>query len=288
MSIRLRILGASGGTITHGGWKPLPFAWLRGGSGRAMGMVVAGGSGHRLETTSFLVNKTILLDAGTGVGILSLTELKKIRHILITHSHLDHIASIAFMADSLFEITQTPIQVHASEETIESLRKHLFNDVLWPDFTRITNPMGIRVIQLIPFSSSEPLQIEKLSIEMIPVSHTVPAVGYRIESNSHSFAYTGDTITNNTFWDVINDHGSLDMLITECAFPTGMKEIAALSKHYDPDSLAADLNKLKINTRIFVTHLKPGKEDQILKELKKRAPDHKIQLLKQDEIHKFR
>jgi ribonuclease BN (tRNA processing enzyme) len=288
MSIQLRILGASGGTTTHGGWKPLPFAWLKGSSGRAMGMVVAGGSGHRLETTSFLVNETILLDAGTGVGILSLNELQQIRHILVTHSHLDHVASIAFMADSLFETTTTPILVHTSEETIAALKTHLFNNILWPDFTTLVNPLGIKVIEFVPFSSDAPITIDGLSIEMIPVSHTVPAVGYRIESGTHSFAYTGDTMTNDTFWEAINRHQKLDMLITECAFPVEMKEIAALSKHYDPDTLAADLNKLEIKTKVFLTHFKPGKEETILNDLRERVRDIRIKPLMQDDTYQLK
>lgn len=287
MSIKLRVLGASGGTLTHGGWKPLPFAWLRSGAGRAMGMVVAGGSGLRLETTSFLINDSILLDAGTGVGVLSLAELKNIRHILITHPHLDHVASIAFMADSLFETTRIPIQVHGSAETIALLREHLFNNILWPDFASLPNPSGIKVIEFIPFPVDKNLLVDNLSIRSIPVSHTVPAVGYRVESNSRSFAYTGDTSSNDTFWETINQFGSLDMLITECAFPVEMKEIAKISKHYDPDTLAADLKKLQLNTKVFLTHFKPGKEDQILNEVKKRVPNLKIKPLRQDDTHQF-
>ena len=89
------------------------------------------------KTTSFLLDDDLLVDAGTGVGDLTLDELARINHILVTHSHLDHIVSIPLLVDSVMNRRTRPIVVHALPATIEALRAHILNWVIWPDFTQL-------------------------------------------------------------------------------------------------------------------------------------------------------
>jgi hypothetical protein len=96
------------------------------------------------RTTSFLLDDDILIDAGTGVGDLTLDEMARIDHILVSHSHLDHVLAIGLLADSVTRRRvadeRPPVQVHALPQTIAALRAHVFNGVIWPDFTRLPSP----------------------------------------------------------------------------------------------------------------------------------------------------
>ena len=225
----------------------------------------SGGIGVGLRTTSLLVDDDILIDAGTGVGDLTLDEMAGIRHIFVTHSHLDHVAGIPLLVDSIFDRIETPITIHAQAPTLEALRAHVFNWVIWPDFTRLPTAHApvLCYEQMTPGST---LQLAGRGIEMIPVQHIVPGVGYRLSAGDKSFAFSGDTCTNDSFWAALNQHDRLDLLIVECAFANDSLELSRLAAHYCPSLLAADMAKLTHQPAMYLTHLKPGSEDAIFSE----------------------
>lgn len=219
----------------------------------------SGGIGTNLRTTSLLIDDDILIDAGTGLGDLTLEEMARIRHIFLTHSHLDHIAGIPLMADSIFAEIEQPIQIHASADTLNALRKHIFNWTIWPDFT-VLPQVDAGVLSYVNMAHDEVCELDGRKIRMIPVNHVVPGVGYAIEHGERVAAFTGDTTTNDSFWEVVNSYPRLDTLIIECAFPNQERELSLLARHYCPDLLAADLKKLRHRPELYLTHLKPGAE----------------------------
>lgn len=225
----------------------------------------SGGIGEDLHTTSLLVDDDILIDAGTGVGNLTLAEMARVRHIFITHSHLDHIAGIPLMVDSIFGQIHEPIVIHASAVTIAALRQHIFNWVIWPDFTQLPTAQN-GVIRYEQMASYEVQTLGARQIRMIPVNHVVPGVGYVIESAGKVAAFTGDTTTNDSFWAALNEYATIEVLIAECAFANQEQDLCRKAHHYCPDLLAADLGKLRHRPRTFLTHLKPGAEAQIEQE----------------------
>lgn len=225
----------------------------------------SGGIGVGLQTTSLLVDDDILIDSGTGVGDLTLDEMAGIRHIFVTHSHLDHIAGIPLLVDSIFDRIETPITIHAQAPTLEALRAHIFNWVIWPDFTRLpTAQEPVLCYDLMTPGST--MQLAGRSIEMIPVQHIVPGVGYRVSTGGKSFAFSGDTSSNDSFWEALNHHDKLDLLIIECAFANDSLELSRLAAHYCPSLLAADMAKLTHQPSVHLTHLKPGSEEVIFNE----------------------
>src|SRR3569832_1995633 len=133
------------------------------------------------RTTSFLLDSDVLIDAGTGVGDLTLAEMKAIEHVLITHSHLDHVASLPLMIDAIASSLTRPVTIHALPGTIAALKAHIFNNVIWPDFSRIPTP-DKPFISFHELHVGETLQITRKSIEVLPAVHTVPAVGYAFTS----------------------------------------------------------------------------------------------------------
>ena len=247
----------------------------------------SGGIAKGVATTSFLIDDDILIDAGTGVGDLSISEMRRIRHIFITHSHLDHISSIALLADTLFDdLIGQPITVHAERSTIKVLKEHIFNWVIWPDFTVLPNKSRA-VLKLKAMTKKKSLEIEGRRIEMIEVNHSVPGVAYRVESQGRSFAFSGDTTTNDGLWAALNKHDNLDLLFVESAFANKDAEIARLAFHYCPQTLAEDLPKLKHRPKVCISHLKPGEEKRIMKECQKALPDWSLHQLKSGDRFKL-
>jgi ribonuclease BN (tRNA processing enzyme) len=228
----------------------------------------SGGIGGNLRTTSMLVDEDILIDAGTGVGDLSMDELIKIDHILITHSHLDHIAFIPLLIDTVMGFREEPITVHASKDTLATLRNHIFNWKVWPDFSMIpdvTRPfLKYNQIEL-----GETLEFNGRKFTSVPANHVVSAVGYHVEGKQHSLVFTGDTTICEALWPVVNGISNLKYLIIETAFSNGEMELARLSKHLCPSMLISELGKLKSanGIQVFITHLKPGEGDTIMQEI---------------------
>lgn len=172
----------------------------------------SGGIGGNLRTTSFLLDHDVLIDAGTGVGELSLAELSMIDHVFVTHSHLDHIASIPFMVDSAGFMRDRPLTVYASEKTLDILRQHMFNWKIWPDFTRIPNAER-PFMRYQPMELGETVVLNGRKITAIPANHVVPTVGYHLDSGKASLVFSGDTTTQDASWEVINKIENLRYLI---------------------------------------------------------------------------
>lgn len=235
----------------------------------------SGGVGMNLRTTTILVDQDVLIDAGTGVGDLSMDEMSAIRHIFLTHSHLDHIACVPLLVDTLFDRLHTPITVHAQAATLDALQQHVFNNVIWPDFTRL--PTAEKpVLRFEVMSVGEVVTLGDRRFESIGVNHTVPGVGYRVETPGGVFAFSGDTTTNDSFWAGLNAHSKLDVLMVEAAFPNEEIELCRRAGHYCPEMLARDLTKLKLKPKVYISHNKPGAESKIFEQCRQAIKSHEI------------
>ncbi len=230
----------------------------------------SGGIGGALRTTSMLLDEDILIDAGTGVGDLSLNEMVKIDHVFVTHSHLDHVTSIPFIVDSVGYMRKKPLTVHATQATQDILKQHLFNWKIWPDFSEIPNKNKPHMRHE-NISVGITVELEGRRITPLPANHVVPAVGFHIDSGKSSLVFTGDTTTNDPFWVVVNKIENLRYLIIETAFCNREKELAITSKHLCASMLAESLNKLERNPEIYITHLNPGEADIIMCEVEEDA-----------------
>jgi ribonuclease BN (tRNA processing enzyme) len=213
------------------------------------------------RTTSFLLNDRVLIDAGTGVGDLAIDELAQIDHILISHSHLDHVLGIPLLADSVMQRrlareNYEPIKVHALPATIDALRRHIFNNVIWPDFTRLPTPAR-PIIELVTIEVGQRLSLCNLPIEVLPAAHTVPACGFGVATASGWWIYTGDTGPNPALWQTLRGR-RIAQLVIETAFSDDERALAEISRHLSPSMLAAELAQLDADTSVAITHVKPG------------------------------
>lgn len=246
----------------------------------------SGGIGGNLRTTSMLVGDNILLDAGTGVGDLSIEQLLAIDHIFITHSHLDHIASIPFLVDTVMGIRTEPVFVHATAETLEVLKEHVFNWKVWPDFNAIPDKKN-PLLQYSEVKLGETVTIGNCQFTPLPANHVVPAVGYRVDSGKGSLVFTGDTTTCDALWEQVNQIENLKYLIIETAFSNGELELAKLSKHLCPSLLVEELSKLTRPVRVYITHLKPGEGETIMYEIEQSSLAVKPQALQNSQVFKL-
>lgn len=232
-----------------------------------------GGNGRR--TTSFLVGDEVLIDAGSGVADLSLDELASIRHIFLSHSHMDHIHMLPLLIDSIFDRLEQPVVVHGLPYTLKALREHIFNWAVWPDFTNLPSE-EFPVIVLQEMKPGEVVTVGDCRFSAIPVNHIVPTVAYAVEYPGGAFAFSGDTTTNDTLWQGLNALERLDHLIVESAFSNSELELCEKSKHYCPQLLAEDLRKLRHNPQVYLTHAKPGEEEKIYDECRQLITDRPL------------
>lgn len=252
-----------------------------------MKLRVLGCSGAELpdfRPPAFLLDDQLLLDAGTIGSVLSEEEQWEIHTIFITHSHLDHIRSIPALADNII-INNQPhsVSIQGTADVIAALRNHLFNNIIWPDFTRIPTAEN----PALKFKTINPYQtytVGEYSITAIPVNHTVPTVGYQVKSHGRTLVYTGDTGPTEEIWEYCS---GADALIVEVSFPDSMKTLALLTKHLTASMLMEELAKIPIlPKRILITHPKPQYYDCILKEVEG-LPVNGVELLHDGSVYEL-
>ena len=245
----------------------------------------SGGIGAGLRTTSLLIDNDVLIDCGSGAGDLTLEELRKIRHIFLTHGHLDHIAFIPFLVDSVFdELVDNPITIHLQSETLSMLRQHIFNWEIWPDFAKLPDEVN-PVIKYEVITPGQKITLNGRHIDVIPVTHTQPAVGYRVQAEGgRAFAFSGDTRNTDRFWEVLNAYPDLDLLIVECAYADHEVALSQIAGHHRPSTLAEDLRKLRHRPELYITHQKPGEEEQIMRELAPLVNDLEPKMLQRGQV----
>lgn len=247
----------------------------------------SGGIGGRhLRTTSILVDSDILVDCGTGVGDLSIAELAQIDHVFLTHTHLDHIACLPLMVDTVGDMRNRPLTVHATEAVLEILRNHVFNWAVWPDFTEI--PTAEK-----PFLRFEALhvgaavELNGRRIVPLPANHTVPANAYQLDSGKASLVFSGDTGPCPALWAAVNKIANLRTLIIETAFSNREHRLAAVSKHLCPDMLKDELASLQRDAEIYITHLKPGQVELTMQEIEDCIGELKPRMLQNNQVFEF-
>lgn len=221
------------------------------------------------RTTSFLLNGRILIDAGTGVGDLTLEEMTAIDHVFLTHSHLDHVAALPLMLDSVASLRAQPVKIYALPATIEALRAHIFNDTIWPDFSRIPSAEQ-PFLEYFPIAVGQQVQTAGVTVEALPALHTVPAVGYAAQGAQGWWVFSGDTSRNPAFWSRVNSL-PVAQLVIETAFSNREQALAERACHLSPHALAEEL-KLFTPHRpcpVYITHTKPSETALIMEEIRR-------------------
>ena len=247
----------------------------------------SGGIGGRhLRTTSFLVDHDILIDAGSGVTELSVAELAAIDHVFLTHAHLDHVLALPLLIDAISGRRERPVLVYGVREVIQVLQQHIFNWSIWPDFSRLPDEAN-PCVRFVPIEMGNEVCLDGRKITPLPVAHTVPAVGYWLDSGLGSLVFSGDTGPCEAFWQAVRDINNLRYLLVECAFSNQGCGLAAISRHLCPRLLAQELRHLEGGYELFITHLKPGEAERTMQEIESSLGAFKPAMLKNDQVLEF-
>jgi cAMP phosphodiesterase len=209
--------------------------------------------------TCFLIDDAVSVDAGSIGLALSPEQRRTVRDVIVTHPHMDHIASLPIYVDDLFGELEQPIRIHATQEVIDLLERDVFNDNVYPRFAELKNEHG-PVMLYVPFEVGKEFGIAHLRVTAVPVNHIVPTVGLLISDDKTTVAFSSDTAETEEF--------CLDALFIEASFPNAMIDLAHASKHLTPAMLSQELTKLSHNgIDVLAVHIKPAYRETILREL---------------------
>lgn len=219
------------------------------------------------KTMSFLINDSVLLDAGSVTSSLSIEGQEKISDILITHSHLDHIKDILFLADNLAGRKKKPINIIGTDEILRIIQGTLLNNTVWPDFTLIPT-VSEPVLKFKQIKAEERIKIDNMTVKAVDVNHTVKGVGYFISDVDGTIMHSGDTGPTDRIWQIANETKDLKAVFVETSFPNELEKLAEISKHLTPHLLKEELKKLKrTDIPVYIVHMKPQYIDAMKKEI---------------------
>ncbi len=208
--------------------------------------------------TAFLINSEMLLDAGSVVDSVDLECVNRVRHILLTHCHIDHIRDLPILLEYRLTNHQIrPLTVYSNRFTIQMLREHIFNDLIWPDFTHIPSE-STPLLRFVELKTGLQERISQWTVQPVEMEHSVPTSGYIIgrEGTDH-LAFTADTGPTDEFWTEVKNR-DVRHIIVEVSFPEQMRQVAIRSGHLTPGLLGEALQRHKIRPgMLYITHMKP-------------------------------
>lgn len=222
---------------------------------------------NRQHLVCMVVDDTVAFDAGSLAMSVSVKQRARVRDVVLSHSHLDHIAGLPMFLDDMFESLDGPLRVHALPSVIRTLENDVFNWRVYPRFSELSNNKGA-VLAYFELESGKSFEAAHLSVTPVAVNHGVDSCGFIVSDGTSTIAVSGDTASTDEFWKAVNAIPRLDALIIECAFPDGMNDLAAQSHHLTPSGLRVELGKMESKgVRILVGNIKPMYFDEVRREL---------------------
>lgn len=245
-----------------------------------------GRASARQHLLTIVVDDRVAIDAGCLAFSCSDKQREQVRDIVLTHTHLDHIAGLPMFVDDLFSTLEHPVCVHATQEMIDILERDVFNWSIYPRFSELTNSKCC-VLEYQAFERGNSFEVEHLSILSVPVNHEVGACGYIVSDGDSAIAISGDTAETEEFWAACNNAENLKAVLVECAFPNNKGELARVSRHLTPERLKDEITKLKRpSCPVYVINLKPNYRDRVIADLDA-ADISELQILEIGKVYEF-
>ena len=217
--------------------------------------------------TCFVIDDRVAIDAGSLALALTADQHNQVRDIVVTHPHMDHVASLPIFVDDLYSTLKEPVRIYATQEVIDLLERDVFNWTVYPRFSELDNDYG-PVLQYVPIPPGQEFSVAHLRMTAISVNHIVPTVGLVVSDTKATVAFSSDTAETDEFWHTVNRQKHVDALLVEASFPNSMSRLAEVSRHFTPAALGKELQKLNHNgLDILAVHLKPAYRQTIIEEL---------------------
>ena len=225
-------------------------------------------TGHagRQNATTFLVGDTLAVDAGSLGYWGTVEEQARVRHVLVTHSHADHVASLPVFVENVYGAGDECVTVWGNAAVLESLREDVFNGRLWPDLEALSPP-DAPFLRFAELDAEVPVELEGLRITPVPVDHTVPNFGFVIDDGDRAVVIVSDTAPTERIWELANSLPHLAAVFLESSFPNRMRELAEVSKHLTSEQFGEEARKLTRPADLVAVHLKPRYREEIVREL---------------------
>lgn len=218
----------------------------------------SGGLDASTGSTCIQLSSRVLIDAGTGLSKLTIEEMRQVEHIVLTHSHMDHIAALPLFLSNMFEHVDHQVKVYAQAHTIEKLNTHIFNNEIWPDFRELPSPEN-PVVRFIETHPGDEFVLDSMTIKLFPVDHTVPTVGVSVHGEQGHFVFSSDTTASDLLDRELNKLGAIDIFMVECSFTDDKHELAVQTKHMTPALVASTLQNMEVPPqKVWISHLKPS------------------------------
>ncbi len=219
--------------------------------------------------TSFLVDRRVAIDAGCLGHSLSPARQSSIERVVLTHTHADHVASLPIFIAEVFPALRAPFEVHATRETLDVLRRHVFNGSIWPDFETIPLKGSAEPsMRFMPLEARRRTRVGHLWVTAIPVNHTVPTVGLLVDDGQSAVAFTADTYSTSELWEAARSLRHLKCVYADVSYSSDQDELARTALHHTPASLLADLEHLsRPDVQVLAVHLKPSFRERIVAEI---------------------
>jgi cAMP phosphodiesterase len=243
-----------------------------------------GRASARQHLMSIAIDDRVAIDAGSLAFSCSDLQRRQIRDIILTHSHLDHVAGLPLFIDDLFATLTEPVRIHATREVIDILERDIFNWSVYPRFSELKNEHGavLDYRELKAFGTSA---VAHLTVKGVAVNHRVPSSGYLISDGTISVGITGDTAETDDIWSTFNEAKDLKAVLVECAFPDELAELAGVSSHLTPSRLKGEIQKLdNKDCDVYVINLKPMYREQVIAQL---ADVERVRVLEVGRVYEF-
>ncbi len=229
-----------------------------------------GGVTRNYSATSYLIDEALLIDAGSVASGLDIQDQLKIQHVLLSHTHLDHIKDLAFICDNCFGLRPSPFQVYLHEESHKILKTHFFNDLIWPDFSILPNTKD-PTIKFNEIQAEKEIQLGEYKVKAVHVEHPVAkpgqAFGFIVEKGDKALLFTQDTKATDRIWEVAKEYKNLKAIFTEVSFPNKLQAVADISDHHSPATIKEEIKKMPKHIPIYLGHLKPNYQEELIQEI---------------------
>ena len=220
----------------------------------------------RQYLSSYVINDCVAIDAGCLGMYGSPQDQAAVDHVFLTHSHTDHCASLPIFLENRYGLApQCPV-IYGSAHTLDSLQRHAFNDVIWPDFIKLsaqTRPF----LRLQAIEAEKPVEAAGLRVIPVAVDHAVPTLAYVASDGRSTVIFAADSGPTDRLWELARQLPSLSGVLLEASFPNSMQGLADVSLHLTPQTFAAEVAKLPPSTRVIAVHIKVAYREKVVQEL---------------------